>query len=190
MGSPEPLEFAGGLPHLLRLLEDGACFPRASKLMDSTNAWSLLQHPSPLSAPTPGGSGRVRRFLLLRGRPWAARGSHAPPWKAPTSPDLLLLFLCLFVCFTGLICCISISCLPLFWCLGHCDSIHLSNHLQMAIPALWHPCLEPKGSHFRKHCPRVILFLDFLGCPSLLSFFLSCCNWFLMYLIIIIKINK
>jgi hypothetical protein len=25
--------------------------------------------------------------------------------------------------------------------------------------ALWHPCLEPKGPHIQKHCPRVLIFL-------------------------------
>jgi hypothetical protein len=69
MGSPEFLEFAGGLLHLLCRLDDGAWEARASKLVDSTGAWSLRKHPPPLSAPTPGGSGSFHRFLLLRGLP-------------------------------------------------------------------------------------------------------------------------
>jgi hypothetical protein len=112
-GLPASLESAGGLPLLVRRLEDGACFPRASTLLDSTGAWRFRLHPPPLSAPTPGGSDRFRCSLLQRGRPWAARGSHAPPRRAPTLPPpvLLLLFLCLFVCYIGLICCTP---LPLF----------------------------------------------------------------------------
>jgi hypothetical protein len=103
MGSMEFLESAGGLPLLLRHLEDGACFPHAKKLMDSTGTWSFRQHPPPLSAPNPGGFEQFRRFPLLRGRPWAARVSHTPPGRASTLPlsDLLLLFLCLFICFSG-----------------------------------------------------------------------------------------
>jgi len=112
MGSPEFLESASGLLLLLRRLEDGEWEARASKLVDSTGVWSLRKHPLPLSAPTPGGYGSFCCFLLLRGLPQAARGSHAPPGMAPTPPApslLLLLFLCLFLCFIELICCTPLS---------------------------------------------------------------------------------
>jgi len=163
MGSLEFLESAGDLPHLLRRLEDGACFPRTNKLMDSTGAWSLRQHPPPLSAPTLGGSGWFCHFLVLIGLPWAAHGSHAPIGMAltpPAPPDLLLLFLYLFVYFIGLICCTLSPYLSLFVF----ESLWLNTLVKspsMVTPVLWHLCLEPNGSYLRKHCLRVLSFIGF-----------------------------
>jgi hypothetical protein len=52
---------------------------------------------------------------------------------------------------------------------------HISPSL--VTPVFWHPCLKPLGPHLRKHCPRVLSFLILiLGCPTLVVYFVSCCN--------------
>lgn len=186
MGSLESLESTGGLPHLLRRLVDGTCFPRARKFMCSTGTWSFRQHLPPLSGPNPGGSGWFHCFLLLRGRPWAARGSYTPPRRAPTlpPPNLLLLFLCLFYW------AFLLYSSPLFIHVLVFGSLWLNILVKspfLVTLAMWHPCLEPMGPHFRKYCPCVLTFVVYiLGClgSSVFVLLISCCNRSLLYIYI------
>jgi hypothetical protein len=91
--------------------------PRASKLN------RRVMHPP---APFTFSCFLPRRTMMLRGCPWAACVSHAPLRTAPNPHPPYPLLLLLFFVFLGF-CFVSFSpCLPLlFWCLGHCDSIHL-----------------------------------------------------------------
>jgi len=69
----------------------------------SIGAWSSSLPPPLPSALAPGGSKRFRLSLLLRGRPWAARDSHALPVTAPTLLEKLL-FVFFFLCIYELCC--------------------------------------------------------------------------------------
>jgi hypothetical protein len=108
--SPESQESVGGLLHLHRRLDVGMCFPCAQMLFLSTGAWSSRLHPPPPSASTPGGSNWFQFSLLLRGHPWAAHVSHAPPRTAPTQPIQVLLFVFFFM-YLWVFCCTP---LPMF----------------------------------------------------------------------------
>jgi len=185
-GSSASPDSTDGCRSLRRLLLPRAWHTRSRELSALFGVWVPCLF-SPFSTSTASSvSGLRRRIRLLRGLPLAARGPHAPSQTSPTPPPstgllLYLLFLCLFVCFIGLICCIS---LPQFIPVLVFGSLWLNTLVKsplMVTPTFWHQCLKSKGPHLRKHCPRVLSFLYYiLGCPSppVFVFLIFCCNCF------------
>jgi hypothetical protein len=138
---------------------------------------------SPLSTTTSTGVSWVcRRFWPLRGCPLAARVFHAPSGKVPTplyASGSLLCFFFVFLFFWAYLFCFPHvhPCNRGVWVLMTQYSLQFTQYTihntLFGCQALWHPCLEAKGPHLRKHCPRVISFLAlFLGCQVQLCFIL------------------
>jgi hypothetical protein len=109
----------GGLLHLPRRLEVGACSLHAKALIKPSNAWSSHLPSPPPSASALGDSRKIRFSLLLRSHSWAECGSHAPLGTAPTQPiHVLLLLLLLFFFF---------SCISRFFLLYTSPHVHPCN---------------------------------------------------------------
>jgi hypothetical protein len=112
-GSPTSPASTDGLRFFHRRLLPSTWLARSRVFFALASAWPLRLLPQPPTTSAIGGSGRNRRFLLLRGLPSAAHVLHAPSQMAPPPPPstgllMLLLFVCLFICFIGLICCIPL----------------------------------------------------------------------------------